>query len=191
MSQAAPGDHIPHTPNSSVAKLTLGAIGVVYGDIGTSPLYAMRESLHAASHDGLTRGDVLGVISLLVWTLTLIVTLKYVLLIMRADNNGEGGTLSLVALVQRALNSRPTWLIAFGAAIKAFIGYGHAPFTASFFFRSHAGQIAELSAWITSITGFSIGPIGTVGVALSVVGMDKLLPPQGQLGQLATLSFGA
>lgn len=61
------------------------------------------------------------------------------------------------------------WLIAFAAAIKAFIGYGHAPFTASFFFRSHADQIAELSAWITSITGFSIGPIGTVGVALSVV----------------------
>ncbi|WGM39100.1 MFS transporter [Caulobacter sp. NIBR1757] len=61
------------------------------------------------------------------------------------------------------------WLIAFAAAIKAFIGYGHAPFTASFFFRSHAGHIADLSAWITSVTGFSIGPIGTVGVALSVV----------------------
>ena len=123
MSQAAPGDHIPHTPNSSVAKLTLGAIGVVYGDIGTSPLYAMRESLHAASHDGLTRGDVLGVISLLVWTLTLIVTLKYVLLIMRADNNGEGGTLSLVALVQQALKRRPVWLLGLGAVgISLFFG---------------------------------------------------------------------
>jgi MFS family permease len=70
----------------------------------------------------------------------------------------------------KVLASKKTfWLIAFAAAIKAFIGYGHAPFTASFFFRSHSGQIAELSAWITSITGLSIGPIGTVGVALSVV----------------------
>lgn len=70
----------------------------------------------------------------------------------------------------RVLASKKTfWLIAFAAAIKAFIGYGHAPFTASFFFRSHADQIADLSAWITSVTGLSIGPIGTVGVALSVV----------------------
>ncbi len=122
MSQAALGDHPPHA-TGSVAKLTLGAIGVVYGDIGTSPLYAMRESLHAASQDGLTRSDVLGVISLLVWTLTLIVSLKYVMLIMRADNNGEGGTLSLVALVQRAMNRRPAWLIAFSAVgISLFFG---------------------------------------------------------------------
>ena len=83
----------------------------------------MRESLHAAAHDGLTRDDVLGVISLLVWTLTLIVSLKYVLLIMRADNNGEGGTLSLIALVQRALTRRPAWLIGIGAVgISLFFG---------------------------------------------------------------------
>lgn len=119
---AATGDHVPHI-QSSLAKLTLGAVGVVYGDIGTSPLYAMRESLHAASHDGLSRADVLGVISLLVWTLILIVSFKYVLLIMRADNNGEGGTLSLVALVQRALERRPAWLLAIGAVgISLFFG---------------------------------------------------------------------
>ncbi|MBL8562641.1 MAG: potassium transporter Kup [Gemmobacter sp.] len=122
MSQAASGAHLPHS-HGSLAKLTLGAIGVVYGDIGTSPLYAMRESLHAASRDGLVREDVLGVISLLVWTLMLIVTLKYVTLIMRADNNGEGGTLSLIALVQRALKRRPTALIALGAVgISLFFG---------------------------------------------------------------------
>ena len=95
-----------HT-SGNLGLLILGCIGVVYGDIGTSPLYAMRESLHAAGHDGLTRDEVVGVISLLIWTLTLIVTLKYVMLIMRADNNGEGGTLSLVALVQQALKRRP------------------------------------------------------------------------------------
>ncbi|MDZ4394105.1 potassium transporter Kup [Cypionkella sp.] len=101
----------------------LGCIGVVYGDIGTSPLYAMRESLHAASYDGLSRDDVIGVISLLIWTLILIVTLKYVFLIMRADNKGEGGTLSLVALVQRALSKRPGWLLAIGVVgISLFFG---------------------------------------------------------------------
>lgn len=108
---------------SSLGLLTLGCIGVVYGDIGTSPLYAMRESLHAAAYDGLTRDDVIGVISLLIWTLTLIVTIKYVVLIMRADNNGEGGTLSLVALVQQALNKRPGWLLALGMiGISLFFG---------------------------------------------------------------------
>ncbi len=94
--------------------MTLGCIGVVYGDIGTSPLYAMRESLHAASYDGLSQADVIGVISLLIWTLILLVAIKYVGLLMRADNQGEGGTLSLVALVQQALGRRPVWLLALG-----------------------------------------------------------------------------
>jgi KUP system potassium uptake protein len=110
-------------PPKNLWKLVLGCIGVVYGDIGTSPLYAMRESLHAASHDGLTRGDVIGVISLLIWTLILIVTVKYILLIMRADNRGEGGTLSLVALVQQALKRRPAWLLTVGViGISLFFG---------------------------------------------------------------------
>ncbi len=115
----------PHAPQApkNMAKLVLGCIGVVYGDIGTSPLYAMRESLHAASHDGLVRDDVIGVISLLIWTLILIVTIKYVLLVMRADNRGEGGTLSLVALVQQAMKARPAWLIAIGViGISLFFG---------------------------------------------------------------------
>ena len=112
-----------HSPKSKLWKLVLGSIGVVYGDIGTSPLYALRESLHAASYDGLTRADVIGVISLLIWTLILIVTVKYVILIMRADNRGEGGTLSLVALVQQALRRRPVWLLAIGVVgISLFFG---------------------------------------------------------------------
>ncbi len=112
-----------HVAPGGLAKLVIGCIGVVYGDIGTSPLYAMRESLRAASHDGLVRDDVLGVISLLIWTLILIVTVKYVILIMRADNQGEGGTLSLVALIQRALKQRPTWLLALGmVGISLFFG---------------------------------------------------------------------
>jgi KUP system potassium uptake protein len=112
-----------HGAHGGIAKLVLGCIGVVYGDIGTSPIYAMRESLHAASHDGLTRDDVVGVISLLIWTLILIVTVKYVILVMRADNKGEGGTLSLVALCQQALHTKPLWLTAIGmVGISLFFG---------------------------------------------------------------------
>src|SRR4029079_12872068 len=93
----------------------LGAIGVVFGDIGTSPLYAMREAL-AHSRTSLSPVDsVLGVISLVIWTLTLIVTIKYVVFLMRADNKGEGGTLALMALAQRALGRRS--VVVFGTVI--------------------------------------------------------------------------
>jgi len=88
--------------------LALGSVGVVYGDIGTSPLYAFREAAIAASGDQIvSRSVVLGVLSLIVWALIVTVTLKYVLILLRADNNGEGGTLSLTALATRALG-KPT-----------------------------------------------------------------------------------
>src|SRR3569623_662380 len=94
--------------------LMLGSIGVVYGDIGTSPLYAFREAINAASTPGATQpGIVLGVLSLILWTLIVVVTLKYVVILLRADNNGEGGTLALMALAQR---SRGT------ARVAAFFG---------------------------------------------------------------------
>ena len=93
--------------HASFVALTVGSIGVVYGDIGTSPLYAFREAAHAASHGGpVTRDIVLGVLSLIVWSLLVVVTAKYVLLLLRADNNGEGGSLSLMALGLRALGRR-------------------------------------------------------------------------------------
>src|SRR4029450_10324663 len=82
--------------------LTLGSLGVVYGDIGTSPLYALREALVAGSDGGaVTRANVLGVLSLILWALIIVVTFKYVLLLLRTDNNGEGGTLSLMRLAYR------------------------------------------------------------------------------------------
>src|ERR1700742_4675661 len=91
--------------------LTLGSIGVVFGDIGTSPLYAFREAVAgAAQGQPVTRGIVLGVLSLILWALLIVVTAKYVLLLLRADNNGEGGTLSLMALSQRALG-RSSWVL--------------------------------------------------------------------------------
>jgi KUP system potassium uptake protein len=102
-----------HSQNTRI--LMLGALGVVYGDIGTSPIYAFREALHASSGGAMvTRTDVLGVLSLIVWALTLIVTIKYVVFVLRADNKGEGGTLSLMALARA---SNPNWS-------KAILGIG-------------------------------------------------------------------
>jgi KUP system potassium uptake protein len=100
---AANGHGDAHSTASFVA-LTLGSIGVVYGDIGTSPLYALREAVVAASPGGeVTSQAVLGVLSLILWALMVVVTMKYVLILLRADNHGEGGTLALMALAQRAV----------------------------------------------------------------------------------------
>src|SRR6266496_1807519 len=91
---------------SSLAALTIGAIGVVYGDIGTSPLYAFKE-VFASGHVAITQANVLGVLSLFFWSLTLVVSLKYVVLIMRADNHGEGGLMALLALAAQSIKDRP------------------------------------------------------------------------------------
>ena len=88
------------------AALTLGALGVVYGDIGTSPLYALKEVFHAG-HVPMSQTNVLGVLSLIFWTMTVIVSLKYVLLILRADNHGEGGLIAMLALATSAVADRP------------------------------------------------------------------------------------
>jgi KUP system potassium uptake protein len=101
--------------SSGFWALTLGSIGVVFGDIGTSPLYAFREAVSDAAHGApVTRMMVLGVLSLILWALLIVVTSKYVLLLLRADNNGEGGTLSLMALGQRALGRRSWFLLSLG-----------------------------------------------------------------------------
>jgi KUP system potassium uptake protein len=108
----APGE-VPVT--TGFWALTFGSIGVVFGDIGTSPLYAFREAVHNAAHGGpVSREIVLGVLSLILWSLIVVVTIKYVLLLLRADNNGEGGTLSLMALGQRALGRRTPLLVGLG-----------------------------------------------------------------------------
>jgi KUP system potassium uptake protein len=93
----------------------LGALGVVFGDIGTSPIYAFREALQASTGDmPVDRDDVLGVLSLIVWALTLIVTVKYVVFVLRADNRGEGGTLSLMALARGSYPARSTLILGIG-----------------------------------------------------------------------------
>jgi KUP system potassium uptake protein len=95
----------PRNP-AALAALTLAALGVVYGDIGTSPLYALKEVFHGG-HVPVTHDNILGVLSLIFWTLTIIVSLKYVLLVLRADNNGEGGLIAMLALATSAVKERP------------------------------------------------------------------------------------
>ena len=115
MPAAEPGAHAEVHGRTRFWTLTLGSLGVVYGDIGTSPLYAFREAVVAASAAGeITRATVLGVLSLILWALIIVVTLKYVLILLRADNNGEGGTLSLMALAYRGLGRRAIPVVLLG-----------------------------------------------------------------------------
>ncbi len=109
------GGHPVTVASSGFLTLTLGSIGVVFGDIGTSPLYAFREAVVAASPAGvISRDAVLGVLSLILWALMVVVTCKYVLILLRADNNGEGGTLSLTALASRAFGRRTALIYILG-----------------------------------------------------------------------------
>src|SRR6201991_4525064 len=125
---AANGHGDSHS-TASFAALTLGSIGVVYGDIGTSPLYALREAILAASSKGdVTPQAVLGVVSMILWALIIVVTLKYVVILLRADNHGEGGTLALMALAQRAVSKGAGVLVLLGI-ISAALFFGDAVIT--------------------------------------------------------------
>jgi KUP system potassium uptake protein len=121
---AAPESAPRSTHDRALGALVIGALGIVYGDIGTSPLYALRECFHGAHAIQPTRANVLGVLSLIVWSLTLIISVKYLVFVMRADNNGEGGILALMALVshqpperRRRLHGSVMALGLFGAAL--------------------------------------------------------------------------
>jgi KUP system potassium uptake protein len=121
---AAPSDaHHGHRPGS-LWSLTLGALGVVFGDIGTSPLYTLKEcALHARQHTGgvLDREDLFGILSLIFWSMTLVVTVKYLLCIMRADNKGEGGIFALLALVPKKMRATERGQVQ-GLAVLAIVG---------------------------------------------------------------------
>ena len=118
------------TAAPATLRLTLGALGVVFGDIGTSPLYAFRESFIGAHRLPIDELHVLGVLSLIVWALILVVTVKYVLITMRADNRGEGGSFALLALIRRvAPHDRMLPAIAFGALLATALFYGDAVIT--------------------------------------------------------------
>jgi len=117
-------------PHAGFWTLAIGSIGVVYGDIGTSPLYAFRESILAATGGGAAASEpvVLGILSLIIWALVFIVTVKYVIVLLRADNKGEGGTLALMALASRALGRTSGAIILLGI-ISGALFYGDAIIT--------------------------------------------------------------
>ncbi|WP_434723291.1 potassium transporter Kup [Mesorhizobium sp. RIZ17] len=128
---AEPADQSGHTEmqQHSTKVLMLGALGVVYGDIGTSPIYALREALHASSGgDVATRADILGVLSLIIWSLTITVTVKYIMFVLRADNRGEGGVLSLMALVRGSFATRSAIILGIGI-VGASLFFGDAVIT--------------------------------------------------------------
>jgi KUP system potassium uptake protein len=158
MSEASsPGSAAPSTGHPATGKrfwtLALASVGVVFGDIGTSPLYAFRESVHhinVARGGDVPRDDVLGIISLMVWALIFVVTIKYVFIVTRLDNRGEGGTLSLMALLQRTIGKR-TRLLFVVAICGAGLFFGDALLTPAMSVLSAAEgltTIPELQGWI-------------------------------------------
>ena len=122
--------HVNAHSTAGFKALMIGSIGVVYGDIGTSPLYALREAVVAASGPAavVTSQAVLGVVSLILWALIIVVTLKYVVILLRADNHGEGGTLALMALAQRAVSYGAGAIVLLGIVSGALF-YGDAVIT--------------------------------------------------------------
>src|SRR5215471_17834768 len=123
--------HDSGSRHSSTAALTLLALGVVFGDIGTSPLYAVKETFSPDHGIPFTPANILGGVSAIFWALMIVVTLKYVVLIMRADNHGEGGIMALLALAQAAIRDHPRWktpLVLIGS-FGASLFYGDAVLT--------------------------------------------------------------
>ena len=161
--------------NKGMAALTIGAVGVVYGDIGTSPIYALRSTIKAVSGEGVPlRADVIGVMSIIFWSLMIIVTIKYVGFVLRADNKGEGGSLSLMALAgSNAGKLAP--LVLFAGMIGASLFFGDAIITPAISVLSAVEglkvAVPSLEAYIVPITVviliglFSVQSFGTARVA--------------------------
>ena len=142
--------------NKHLLTLVLGAFGVVYGDIGTSPIYAFRQAFADRGTPGDLTQDVLGLLSLIVWALTITVSIKYVFIVTRADNKGEGGTLALMSLVRSTLTSkRAGWIAAIGVAGAALF-FGDAIITPAISVLSAVEGLEvvqpSLSAWVVPIT---------------------------------------
>lgn len=168
------------TPRGQLASLTLGAVGVVYGDIGTSPLYAFRESLAATieQRGSVDAESIVGITSLVIWALMLIVTLKYVILILRADNHGEGGILSLMTLATNGVKdtnfARLTPSILMLGMAGAALFYGDAVITPAI---SVLSAVEGLELVTTHLTPFVLPIAVTIIIALFVVqvrGTEKI-----------------
>jgi len=160
----------PSPAKQRLSALVIGAIGVVYGDIGTSPLYTLREAFHGAHGLPLTSANVLGVLSVIFWALVIVVTFKYVTLVLRADNHGEGGVLALTALVSRGLEGQPRrrwWLVGFGI------------FGAAMFYGD--GMITPAISVLSAVEGLEVMAPGlhpyvvptTIGILVALFGIQR------------------
>jgi KUP system potassium uptake protein len=190
---AGPTDGDPALQRSSLGALALGAIGVVYGDIGTSPLYTAKEIFSPGTGLAPTPEHVIGAVSVIFWALMLVVTLKYVILILRADNRGEGGALALAALAARAVAGRPRLrlaLLSLGVA-GATLFYGDSVITPAISVLGAMEGLEvvspELTAWVlplsigalvalflvqrwgTAVVGRAFGPVITLWFAVLAV----------------------
>jgi KUP system potassium uptake protein len=165
----------PSHPKETTAALALGAVGVVYGDIGTSPIYALREAIKATAAEGAaSEADVLGVLSIIVWSLTLVVSIKYALFVLRADNNGEGGTLSITALAQQKAGRLAPVVLGLGIVGTALF-YGDALITPAISVLSAVEGLEVVTPAMTSlvlpitvaiiVALFSVQRFGTARVA--------------------------
>ncbi|MGB5080793.1 MAG: KUP/HAK/KT family potassium transporter [Burkholderiales bacterium] len=164
MSTAPAGDRTFRSPKSSLTALTVAALGVVYGDIGTSPLYAFKEAFGSTHGLPLNEANVLAVLSLMFWSLMLIVSLKYVTMMLRFDNRGEGGILALLALASKAARGRPrlAWTVATCGVFGASLFYGDALLTPAISVLSAVEGISvatpALEKWVVPVTvGIVIG----------------------------------
>ncbi len=160
-------DHSHHGHSSHFKALLLGCIGVVYGDIGTSPLYAFREAANHIAEDGVTNEEILGLLSLIIWSLTIIVTIKYVIFLLRANNRGEGGILSLMALTQRTIG-RKMGLVFFAGIAGASLFYGEASITPAISVLS----AIEGTKLITPAFGDFVLPIG-IAIIIGLFSVQK------------------
>jgi KUP system potassium uptake protein len=128
--KGAAGELMSSHSKQALPAITVAAIGVVFGDIGTSPLYALKEIFNGHHPIPVTPENILGVLSLVFWAIIVLVTIKYVAIIMRADNRGEGGSLALLALVtERAKNPRLSWIITLLGIFAAALFYGDSMIT--------------------------------------------------------------
>ncbi|MGZ4431519.1 MAG: KUP/HAK/KT family potassium transporter, partial [Gaiellales bacterium] len=204
--------HPPRESSWGAAALSLGALGVVYGDIGTSPLYTVQ--LVFTGHPlAPTATHVYGAVSLIFWSLVMVVTLKYVLLILRADNQGEGGIMALVALIERSVRSRRKGLLILVGILGASLFYGDGMLTPAISVVSAvsglqvasptlAAQIVPFSVAIlvllfalqrfgTGAIGFLFGPIMMVWfITLAALGGREVLAHPGVIRALSP-SYGA
>ena len=173
---------------SSTAALTLAALGIVFGDIGTSPLYAVKETFSPGHGIPLNSANILGGLSTMFWALMIVVSLKYVVLIMRADNRGEGGIMALIALAASSVRQFPHWRLPlmligiFGAALF----YGDAVLTPAI---SVLSAVEGLEVGTSAFKPYVV-PIA-VGVLLALLHDPKAQSTRGRRALLYLALFGA